>query len=165
MDSGKKYFIYLSIIIIAIILQLVLIFSEERNTPGKSAVGFAKAYFVLDPSMADYLCNELTQGAEEDVVGRYLQRVADNAKAMGFEFNYMKEALYHIETDTKMEGENKAQVRIIAEERRYVNPLYASIGRWFVLTEAHEVDETLTLVKEDGRWKVCDHPFSLVGSP
>jgi hypothetical protein len=163
MDSGKKYFIYLSVIIIAIVLQLILIFGEERNTPGKSAVGFAKAYFILDASMADYLCNELTQGAEEDVVGRYLQRVTDNAKAMGFEFDYMKEALYHIETETKMEGENKARVRITAERRRYVNPVYASIGRWFALTDFHKVDETLTLVKEGGRWKVCDHPLSLVG--
>jgi hypothetical protein len=163
MDSGKKYLIYLSVIIIAIILQLILIFGEERKTPGKSAVGFAKAYFMLDASMADYLCKDLTQVAEEDVVGRYLQRVDDNAKAMGFKFNYMKEALYHIETETKMEGKDKAQVRITAERRRFVNPVYASIGRWFGLTEAHKVDETLTVVKEDGRWKVCDQPLSLVG--
>ena len=30
-----------------------------------------------------------------------------------------------------------------------------------ILIETHEVDKTLSLVKEDGRWKVCGRPYSL----
>jgi hypothetical protein len=60
-----------------------------------------------------------------------------------------------------MADENSATVRITGERLRSINPVYAIVGRLFFLIESHEIDETLTLVKEEGRWKVCGKPFSL----
>jgi hypothetical protein len=37
------------------------------------------------------------------------------------------------------------------------------VAKIFSLGETHNVEETLTLVKEDGLWKVCGEPFALVG--
>jgi hypothetical protein len=34
----------------------------------------------------------------------------------------------------------------------------------FALTQAHRVEATIDLVREDDRWKVCGHPFALTES-
>ena len=112
--------------------------------------------------MAQHLCNELTQEAEENVVDGYLFQVAAEAKAMGFDLNYMKTTFSHVETQIEMEDENTAVVRIKGERRRYLNPVFGAIAKIFFITETYEVDETLTVVKEDGQWKVCGTPFLLV---
>jgi hypothetical protein len=74
----------------------------------------------------------------------------------------MKNALSNIETATEMEDENTAKVKITADRKRYLNPLYGIVAQLFFLTESHGVEETLTLVKEDGQWKVCGAPFELI---
>ena len=38
------------------------------------------------------------------------------------------------------------------------------VGRLFSIGETYSVDETLKLVKEDGRWKVCGNPFLIAGA-
>ena len=73
----------------------------------------------------------------------------------------MRNQLAHVSTEIVMSEESKASVRITGERLRSINPVFALIGRLFFLIESHEVDETLTLVKEEGKWKVCGKPFSL----
>ncbi len=161
MDQGTKFLAFASVIIIAVILQVVLIVSESNETPAKTAIEFTEAYFKLDRSMEQYLCNELVEDEEADVVGDYLYQVAEDAKAMGFKKNYMKTALANIETRTEMQDENTAIVRIKGERRRYLNPIFGAIATIFFLTESYEVDQTLKVVNEDGKWKVCGTPFIL----
>lgn len=162
MDRGKKFLAFAMVILLAFILQVVLIIADRREMPAKAAIEFSKAYYKLDKSMAERLCNALSEEAEGDVVDDYLNRVAEKARTMGFELNYMKNTLSHIETATEMQDDNIAKVRIKANRRRYLNPFYGIIAKLFFLTETHKVDETLTLVKENGQWKVCEAPFSLV---
>jgi hypothetical protein len=162
MDRGTKFLAFASVIIIAVILQVALIISDKHESPATAAVEFTEAYFKLDKGMAQHLCNELTQEAEENVVDGYLYQVAEEAKAMGYKQNYMKTALANVETQIEMEDENTAVVRIKGERRRYLNPIFGAIAKIFFITETYEVDETLTVVKEDGQWKVCGTPFLLV---
>lgn len=162
MDRGTKFLAFATVIIIALILQVVLIIADDHESPAKSAIEFAKAYFQLDKDMAQYLCNELTEEAQEDVVDAYLFRFAEKARAMGYKTCYMKTALSHIESETEMEDENTAVVRIKAERRRYLNPVFGAIAKIFMLTETYPVDISLTLVREDGQWKVCGAPLSRV---
>ena len=162
MARGAKLFVFAMVIILAFILQVVLIVVDRQEMPAKTAIEFTKAYFKLDKSMAEHLCNTLSEEAEDDVVNDYLSRVAEEARRMGFELNYMKNTLSHIETATEMQDDSTALVRITADRRRYLNPLFGIIAKIFFLTETHKVDETLTLVKENDRWKVCEAPFSLV---
>ena len=162
MVRGKIIIAFAAVFIIAFILQVVLIIADKQETPAKTAIAFSRAYFKLDRAMGDYLCNQIREEAEGDVVDEYLNRTAVEAQAMGFDLSYMKKALSHIETAIEMEDENTAMVKITADRKRYLNPLFGVIAQLFFLTESHGVEETLTLVKEDDQWKVCGAPFELV---
>lgn len=162
MLSGKNMVIFGSVIVIAVILQVALISVGKVDSPAEAAVEFTKAYFMLDgASMAELLCSDLLEDEETDIVSGYLYHSAEKARAMGFAPGYMKNQLAHVHTEINMADENNAKVRITGERLRSINPVYAIIGRLFFLIETHKVDETLSLVKEDGQWRVCGKPFSL----
>jgi hypothetical protein len=162
MLSGKNLTIVGFVVVVFVILQGILISIGKVDSPVTAAVDFAKAYFMLDgTSMSERLCSEMVEDEELNIVNTYLNSVADRARELGFSKNYMRNQLSHISTELQMTDENNAEVRITGERLRSINPVFALIGRLFFLIETHEVDETLSLVKEDGRWKVCGNPFSL----
>ena len=162
MLTGKNITIFGSVIVIAVILQVILISVGKVDSPAQAAIEFTKAYFLLDgDSMAERLCSEFSEDKEADIVGVYLHHSAEKAREMGFSPGYMKNQLSHVKTEIKMSDENNATVRITGERLRSINPVYAIIGKLFFLIETHKLDETLTLVKEDGKWRVCGKPFSL----
>ena len=152
-----------AVIFVAFILQIVLILADRHESPGKAAVDFSKAYFKLGTDIGEHLCSEITEDGESDVVDDYLARVADQARSEGFDVSWMKMALSHLETEIQMMEDNVAEVRISGTRRRAVNPVFALVAKIFCLGETHHVEETLTLVKENNRWKVCGEPFGLVG--
>jgi len=162
MKSSKKVVVLVSVVIIAFILQAVLIIADRHDSPGTAAVEFSKAYFKLNPSMASWLCSELTAAEDGSVVSDYLYRMTEEARANGFEPGWMKMALSHIELDTKMIDASTAEVHITCSRRRSMNPVFGLVSKVFLLGETHKVDETLTVVKEDGSWKVCGEPYSLI---
>lgn len=163
MLSGKNVMIIGTVIVIFVILQAILILSGGKMTsPAQAAVQFTKAYFMLDgPSMTENLCSEISEDEEADMVGGYLYSSAEQARAMGFDPGYMKNQLAAVHTKTHMTDDTSAKVRITGKRLRSINPVFALVGRLFFLIEVHQFDETLTLVKEDGNWRVCGSPFSL----
>jgi hypothetical protein len=162
MDSGGKFLTFTSILMLALILQVVLAVADQRDTPEKAAVEFAESYFWLDPSMSDRLCT--TAGDPASAVDAYLRRVHREARSLGYEFDYMKQGVYHVETRAVLKDENTAEVRLTGERRRTINPVYGLVARWFGVGDTHPVSETLTLVREGGKWKVCGKPFRLMES-
>ena len=163
MGSNSKFPTIAAVIVAAFILQIVLVTTAHDESPGKAAVEFSKAYFKLNKTMEKRLCSDLTEDGENDVVSDYVYRVADQAKSEGFDVSWMKMALLHIESETQMVDDNVAEVRINCNRRRAVNPVFAIVAKIFCLGETYKVEETLTLVKEDGLWKVCGEPFALIG--
>ena len=162
MLTGKNLMIVGFVVVVFVILQGLLISVGKVDSPKEAAVDFTKAYFMLDgASMSELLCSEITENEEVDMVDAYLHSVAEQARSMGFSKSYMRNQLSHVSTEIQMSDANKAKVRITGDRFRSINPVYALVGRLFFLIESHEVDETLTLVKEDGSWKVCGRPFSL----
>jgi hypothetical protein len=164
MDSGSKFLTFTAIIMLALILQVVLAVADQRDHPEKAAIEFAEAYFWLDPSMTDRLCKDLIRDAENNAVQNYLQRIDQEARSLGYEFNYMKQGLYHIDVKTTLKGDSSAVVALKGERRRTINPVFGLVARWFFVGETHPVQETLNLVKEGGSWKVCGKPFRLIES-
>jgi hypothetical protein len=162
MGGNSKFPVIGAVIVVAFILQIILVMADHHESPGIAAVEFSKAYFKLDEAMEKRLCSEITEEGESDVVSDYLNRVADQAKSEGFDASWMKMTLSHIETETQMVDDKVAEVRINCTRRRAVNPVFALVAKLFSLGETHKVEETLTLVKEDGLWKVCGEPFGLV---
>lgn len=164
MDSGSKFLTFTSIIMLGLILQVVLAVVDQRDSPEKAALEFAESYFWLDPAMSNRLCKDLARDAENDAVQNYLQRIGQEARSLGYEVNYMKQGLYHIDLKTTLKDANSASVAIKGERRRTINPVFGLVARWFFVGETHPVETTLDLVKEEGAWKVCGKPFRLVES-
>lgn len=164
MDSGSKFLTFTSIIMLGLILQVVLAVVDRRDSPEKAALEFAESYFWLDPAMSNRLCKDLARDAENDAVQNYLQRIGQEALSLGYEVNYMKQGLYHIDLKTTLKDANSASVAIKGERRRTINPVFGLVARWFFVGETHPVETTLDLVKEEGAWKVCGKPFRLVES-
>ena len=164
MDSGTKFLTFTSIIMLALILQVVLAVADQRDTPEKAAVEFSEAYFWLDPGMADRLCKQMSQDSSNGVVATYLERVNQEARSLGYQFDYMKQGLYHIQTQTTLKDPNTAEVKLKGERRRTINPVFGLVARWFFVGETHPVEATLSLVKEGESWKVCGQPFRLIES-
>ena len=161
MQQGQRFFTIISVLCLGLVVQLVLVFADSKDTPARTAVGFATAYFNLNPSMADYLCNEFVEQEETNLVQDYINQVADQARQSGFELNYMRMRLFAVHTEILSKSETEAEVRITAKARRNINPVFTLIAKLFYIGETHPVDETLKLVREDGKWKICGKAFSL----
>jgi hypothetical protein len=162
MDSGSKFLTFTSIIMLALILQVILAVADQRDTPEKAAVEFTEAYFWLDPAMANRLCKEISKDSPNAVVANYLERVDQEARSLGYRFDYMKQGLYHVQTHTILKDPNTAEIILKGESRRTINPVFGLVARWFFIGETHPVETTLNLIKEGESWKVCGQPFRLI---
>ena len=155
-DSNKVSIITgtILIIVIALFLQVMFVFAENSDTPNKAVVEFAKAYFGFDKSMADRLCQERLIVDGVNVVDKYIDSVTTEAKAEGFKPFYVKNFLYHTQTNTISKDDNSAKIKFTCE-------LKHTLRSFFTKEANQEINETIDLIKEDGKWKVCGDVFSL----
>jgi len=149
------------VLIIGLLVQLLFSVADAIDTPSKAVVQFSKAYFNLDKSMAKKICKERLASEDVDVIDQYIYLSAKEAKERGFGINFMKNKLYHIETETLSKKENEAQIRITGKIRVSINPVYPIVAKLFNIGATHEVDEIINVIKEDSKWKVCGSLFSL----
>ncbi len=149
------------IIIITVFLQIIFIFADTRDAPDKAARRFAGLYYSLDPAMKELLCENLAVGDEtEDMVGEYIRKVSTDASERGFDPTYMKLGLYDVRTHILQEDANSAMIRITGELRRAINPLFAYVGKLFFITQTYPLDQTVNVIRENGKWKVCQGFFT-----
>jgi len=160
MAKDNRFVSLAVVVLIGVVLQGAFIFVDHQETPSKTAVAFSKAYFQLDPAMADSLSAEILENG--DVVSSYIEKVADDARARGFALKRMISQLSLDETHTVFKDDNTAEVRITGCRRVTINPIFGFVAKLFNLNQAHPVDETLILVREDGQWKVSGQPFDLI---
>jgi hypothetical protein len=156
MKQNGNYTWLVVVILLGAFLQIILVSADETETPYSVAIDFAKAFYRLDPGMADYLCEDAKSIDEKDVVGDYIEAVKSETQMQGFGLNWAKSRLYGIHTHTVYAGENEAEVAFKAERRKEINPVFAVVAKLFCLGETYSVDETVRLVKENGKWKVCE---------
>jgi hypothetical protein len=161
MSQGDRFFTFVAVLVVALVLQLLLGYLDARDTPAKAAVNFTKAYFQLDESMADYLCSDLTAEEDVDLVKAYIEQAADEARIVGFDLNYMRKKLFSVHTEIIAQSDSEAEIRITAQGKRNINPVFTLIAKLFFIGETYHIDETLKVIKEDGKWKVCGRAFSL----
>ena len=143
------------------LLQVLLAFADTRDTPNKAVAEFSKAYFKLDKSMADRICKERLLSEDVDVIDQHIYLAGEEAKKRGFDVSFMKNKLYHIETEIITQNDTEAQVRITGKRRVAINPVYPIVTKLFDIGGTYEVDETIHVIKEEGKWKVCGDLFSL----
>ena len=149
------------VLIAGLFVQMLFVFAGTKDTPTRAVVEFSKAYFQLDKSMAERICAERLASEEVDVVDRHIHNLAEEAKERGFDFTFMQRKLYHIEIDPIDRTDDDAKIRITGKTRVAINPAYPIVATLFDLGEVQEVDETLHVIKEKGKWKVCGKLFDL----
>jgi hypothetical protein len=150
------------VILFGIFLQAIFMFVEAKETPNKTAVNFTKAYFTLDKSMAGYLCKTLASSENENIVEKYIQKTENEAAERGLGPDLMKSRLFNVETETISRTDKEITFKISADRIVAINPLYALVSKLFQLGKIHKIEDTITVIKEDGKWKVCGKPFSLL---
>lgn len=157
MEKEKKSVVVpiILVVLVGLVFQAMFIGADTRDTPNKAVVKFAKAYYKLDPSMSELLCNEKKIVDDVDVVDEYINMITEEGKSRGYGINRMKNKLYHIETHTIAKNENNAQIQLTGKRRVSINPVYTIVAQIFFLSDSYEVDETFNVIKEDGRWKIC----------
>jgi hypothetical protein len=149
------------VLVCGFLLQVLLVFADTRDTPNKAVVEFSKAYFMLDKSMAERICKERLASEEIDVVDQYIYLAGQEAKERGFENNFMKNELYHVETEILSQSYSDATVRITGKRRVAINPVYPIVAKMFDIGGTYDVDETIAVKREDGKWKVCGDLYDL----
>jgi hypothetical protein len=161
MSQNSKYGPLVVVICLGIVLQVILVFASCSSSPYDTAVAFTKAYFKLDPSMADYLCEESKTVDDLDVVAGYIHRAASAAKARGFDTGYVKSQLYNVITETTYISDTEAKVKISASRRTAINPVFAWVAKLFHIGGTYPFEATIDVIKEDGTWKVCGDPMAM----
>ena len=162
MERFKSYIPIVVAILIGVMLQGLLILADLKPTPGKAAVEFAGAFYRIDPTMSSLLCSKSLGMGEGNGVEKYIRGRTQEARDRGFGLNNMKYILYHIETHTRRIDDTTAEVKLTANKKVSINPLYALVAKFFLIGETYQVNELMTVVKEDGRWKVCGNPFAFI---
>jgi hypothetical protein len=161
MAQDNRRSAFAGVFLLAFFLQIIFIFADSRDTPGKAAVAFARMYYQLDPAMSTRLCDELALDEENNSVAAYIQNTANQARERGYGINYMKNTLFNVETHTLKMSSSSAEIRITGEMKKGINPLFAYVGKLFSLGKTTPLDQTVNVIKEGGKWKVCEGFFSV----
>ncbi len=161
---GRKDLILLvAVILTGVIFQLLFIAVDGRDTPGRAAAAFTKACYALDESTLNQLCTA-KQSDDADMLDDYLYAVDQEAAELGFNRNYMRMQLTNIRTDTISLDDTTARVKVSASAKRCIHPAFTIVARLFRIGKIYQLEQTVNLVKEDGIWKVCNHPFDIAGN-
>jgi len=161
MGQNNKFLTLALVVVIGAVLQGLLVWADCKDTPHRVAVDFSKAYFKLDSSMADLLCEESRIVDDVDVVEQYIDQAVADVKMRGFGESFAKNKLYGVETHTTLKGKDNALVKLTGKRRVAINPVYPIISTIFSLGETYHVEAEINTIREEGKWKVCDDLLSL----
>ncbi len=141
-------------IIIGVVLQILFIFPDRRDTPTKAITEFTEAYFNVDRSMIDRLCDQSKTVNDVDVVDRYIETKSKDAADRGFGMFYMKDRVSDLRTRLISRDDSSATLRLTAKVKPPLKAFFTGEGY-------RSIDEVVTVINEDGKWKVCGNIFSL----
>lgn len=161
MTQDNKRSTFTKVFLLAVFFQVIFVFADTRDTPGKAVVEFARMYYQLDSAMASRLCDELALDEENNVVSAFIQSTTKQANERGYDVSYMKKSLYNVKTHTLKMNSSSAEIRITGDMKKGINPLFAYVGKLFFLGKTTSLDQTVNVIKEGGKWKVCEGFFSV----
>jgi len=141
-------------IIIGVALQILFIFPDMRDTPTKAVTEFTEAYFKVDRSMIDRLCDQSKTVNDVDVVDRYIEAKSKDAEDRGFGMFYMKDRVYDLRTHIISRNDSSTKLRLTAKIKPPLKAFFTGEGY-------RSIDEIVTVINEDGKWKVCGNIFSI----
>ena len=149
------------VVILAVCLQVAFVFADCKQTATGTAIDFSKAYFLLDADMQKFMCRELAGDGDESAAAAHVYAMTDEARQRGFGTGMVRQMIYHVETETLAQDAESATIHVKGLRRTCIHPVFAYVAKLFRLGQTYRFEETLELVKEDGKWKVCGAPFGL----
>ncbi len=144
---------FVVLVVLFVVLQPVLVVLDCRQTPTSVAKQFVEDYYYLDPAMEKFLC---AQVAETEWVDTYLQGKADEAARRGFSAKNLRRMFTHMHLETLTAQEDAAVVQVKGNLRTAIYPAFMVVGKMFGIGQNYDVETTINLIKEDGRWRVCN---------
>jgi hypothetical protein len=151
-----------AVLLAAVFIHASSALAEETSTPEGAVKAFAQQYFMLDSAMADYLTRDaLFNEHDVNLVDLYFYKKEQEARDRGYDIDYLKMRPILMKTRVLEQDEDTAVIEFSGVVIRSINPLYRIVGYVFGLIQEHEVRTTLTVVKEDGSWKVGPGAFDL----
>ncbi|MBI9092390.1 MAG: hypothetical protein JEZ12_24505 [Desulfobacterium sp.] len=160
MTVRPKHILFLGALIAGICIHISTAFAAS---PEDTVVDFSKAYFMLDPDMENYLPEEGKVNDEgKAIMAVYFETIEDQARNQGYEFSYFKMRLSKIKTEVLSSDDEMAKIRITGIKKRSINPLYRIVGDIFSIQDAHQLDQIITVVNENGAWKIAPDTFELL---
>ena len=162
MGQSKMFISLAAALVMGIAVQVILVYADAQDSPYKAATEFTKAYFAYDKAvLSDRLCEGTKTADDTDVVGNYLYKAQQEAEARGYSLGcYVKEKLYHLETETLSKSNDAAQIRVCFERRSPLRTFFSKKDKY----DISHGEEVLELVRENGQWKVCGNPFAIAGA-
>lgn len=161
MTPIKRFMPFVMVLVLGLVLQAGFVVLDCKDTPYREAVDFSRAYFSLDPSMADQLYKGEDPARQTAIVSRFIEQSKMDTAERGFSPAMAKSALYHVKTNTVQKSDQEAEVHLTAYRRTAINPVFFFTAKLFDLGKTYHVEETIRMMKEDGRWKVCSPVFDL----
>jgi len=160
MDRFRNLIPLVLVVLLGILVQVVLVVAQTKETPAGAAVEFTKAFYKMSPAVTDRMCSDLRE--DEDLVADLFHKAVDDAKARGFSASYPKMQLFHVQAVVLAQDEASAQVQLSCSMKRAIHPAFAYFLKMWNMGETYHLDEVVDLVNEDGRWKVCGYDYALI---
>ncbi|MGD9330720.1 MAG: hypothetical protein PVJ53_05375 [Desulfobacterales bacterium] len=148
------------VILLGILVQVVLVVADTKETPTKGAVAFTKAFYKMDPAVTERMCGDLL--ADANPVDDLFHQAVMDAQAKGFSASYPRMQLFHLQAAVLAQDEASAQVRLTCSMKRAIHPAFAYFLKMWNLGETYHLDEVVDLVNEDGQWKVCGYDYAMI---
>jgi len=141
-------------IIIGVVLQILLLFPDMRDTPTKAVTEFTKAYFNTDRSMADRLCDQIKTVDDVNVIDRYIETKSKEASDRGLGMFYLRNKVYDLRTRIISRDDLSVTMHLTGKVKPPLKAFFTGEGY-------QSIDEIVTVVNEYGKWKVCGNIFSI----
>ncbi len=144
---------FVVLVVVFLVLQPALVVLDCRQTPASVAKQFVEDYYYLDPDMAQWLCSQVVQRGWVD---DYLYGKAEEAAQRGLSVKNLRRMFTEMHVETLADANDSAVVQIEGTLRTAIYPAFMVIGKMFGIGRNYEVDTTINLVRENGRWRVCN---------
>ena len=160
MDRFRKWIPLALVVLLGILVQVVLVAADIKETPVKAAIAFTKAFYQLSPAVTERMCGDLLE--DQDLVDDVFYEAEAEARAKGFSAAYPRMQLFHVQAAVLAQDEASAQVQVTCSMKRAIHPTFAYFLKIMNMGETYHLDEVVDLVNEDGRWKVCGYDYAMI---
>lgn len=159
MQTTRKFLLALTALILGLGINVSAAFA---SSPERVVADFSKAFFMQNPGMAAYLSEAAKVTEDElDTIEVYFDRLEKRAIKEGYKTSYYRMSLSDVKTEVLSSDDTTAKVLITGIKERNINGFYKIMADMFSLQDEHKLDEIVTVVKENGGWKIADGTFGL----